>query len=44
MSRFIPEILRPKVVNRASYTCEYCRVPEIMLATTFHVDHIRSPS
>ncbi|MFN0213272.1 MAG: HNH endonuclease [Saprospiraceae bacterium] len=42
MSRSIPEVLRLEVAKRSQYRCEYCCVPERMLATTFHVDHIRS--
>lgn len=41
MSR-IPNHLRLLVADRAGYRCEYCRVPELFLATTFHIDHIRS--
>lgn len=42
MSRKIPNHLRLLTADRANYRCEYCRVPELFLATTFHVDHIRS--
>ncbi len=42
MRRDILPALRLKVVKRANFRCEYCRVPEYFLATIFHVDHIRS--
>lgn len=42
MSRLIPNHLRLLVAERAGYRCEYCLVPEMFLATTFHIDHIRS--
>lgn len=42
MSRAIPENLRNEVAKRAEYCCEYCRIPENMMATVFHIDHIRS--
>ncbi len=42
MSQKIPNHLRLLVADRAGYRCEYCHVPELFLATTFHVDHIRS--
>jgi hypothetical protein len=42
MSRRIPNHLRLIVADRAGYRCEYCHVPELFLATTFHIDHIRS--
>lgn len=40
MSRNIPKHLRLLVAERAAYRCEYCRIPELFLATNFHVDHI----
>jgi len=42
MSRKIPYHLRLLVADRAGYRCEYCLVPELFMATTFHIDHIRS--
>lgn len=42
MSRNIPKHLRLLVAERAAYRCEYCRIPELFLATNFHVDHIWS--
>jgi HNH endonuclease len=38
----ISEKLRQQVAKNANYTCEYCLTPEYFLATTFHIDHIRS--
>lgn len=38
----IPEKLRKQVAKNADFKCEYCLTPEFFLATTFHVDHIRS--
>ena len=42
MSQKINPALRPDVATRAKFCCEYCLAPEIYLATTFHIDHIRS--
>lgn len=42
MTTRIPEKLRKEVSQRAGYKCEYCLIPEFFLATTFHIDHIRS--
>lgn len=42
MSRLISNALRQEVAARARFRCEYCLVPERFLATTFHIDHIRS--
>ncbi len=42
MSRLISSGLRQQVAARAKFRCEYCLVPEYFLATTFHIDHIRS--
>jgi hypothetical protein len=42
MSKYISDPLRLNVAIRARFCCEYCRVPERFLATTFHVDHARS--
>jgi len=42
MSRAIPDSIRKRVAERAGHRCEYCLVPERFLATTFHIDHIRS--
>jgi HNH endonuclease len=38
----ISEKLRQQVAKNADYKCEYCLTPEFFLATTFHIDHIRS--
>jgi 5-methylcytosine-specific restriction endonuclease McrA len=38
----ISEKLRQQVAKNADYKCEYCLIPEFFLATTFHIDHIRS--
>lgn len=42
MSLKVPNHLRLLVAERAGYRCEYCHVPELFLATTFHIDHIVS--
>ncbi|MCF8246493.1 MAG: HNH endonuclease [Saprospiraceae bacterium] len=42
MSQKIPNHIRLLVADRAGYRCEYCRVPELFLATTYHIDHIVS--
>lgn len=42
MSKKIPVHFRLLVADRANYRCEYCHVPELFLATTFHIDHIFS--
>lgn len=42
MTHRISEKQRLAVVSRANSICEYCLVPEFFLATTFHIDHIRS--
>ena len=42
MNQHVSDFLRQRVVLRAGFRCEYCRVPEAFLATTFHIDHIRS--
>ncbi len=42
MSRLVSKALRQQVAARAVFRCEYCLVPERFLATTFHVDHVRS--
>ena len=34
--------LRQQVAKNADFRCEYCLTPEFFLATTFHIDHIRS--
>ena len=34
--------LRQQVAKNADFKCEYCLTPEFFLATTFHIDHIRS--
>ena len=38
----ISEKLRQQVAKNADFRCEYCLTPEFFLATTFHIDHIRS--
>ncbi len=38
----ISEKLRLQVAQSADFKCEYCLTPEFFLATTFHIDHIRS--
>ncbi|MCU0467112.1 MAG: HNH endonuclease [Arcicella sp.] len=38
----ISEKLRLQVAQNANFKCEYCLIPEYFLATTFHIDHIRS--
>jgi hypothetical protein len=42
MTAKISEKMRQVVAKRANFKCEYCLIPEIFLATTFHIDHIRS--
>ncbi len=34
--------IRQFVATRAVFRCEYCLIPEQFLATTFHIEHIRS--
>jgi hypothetical protein len=38
----ISEKLRQEIAKNANFKCEYCLTPEFFLATTFHIDHIRS--
>ena len=38
----ISEKLRQQIAKNANFKCEYCLTPEFFLATTFHIDHIRS--
>ena len=38
----ISEKLRQQIAENANFKCEYCLTPEFFLATTFHIDHIRS--
>ncbi len=40
--RYLSEKTRSQVINRALNCCEYCLIPELFSAATFHVDHIRS--
>ena len=40
--RYISEKIRKEVLQRAKKRCEYCLVLEVFLATTFHIEHIRS--
>jgi hypothetical protein len=42
MSRYISDILRDFVANKASYKCEYCRVDAQNSFFVFHIDHIIS--
>jgi HNH endonuclease len=42
MTNFISKLLKLRVGKRAKYCCEYCLVQEYLLATIFHIDHIRS--
>lgn len=42
MSRYISDILREVVANRASFRCEYCRVHAQNSFFAFHIDHIVS--
>lgn len=34
--------LRRQIAKNANFKCEYCLTPEFFLATTFHIDHIKS--
>lgn len=34
--------LRQQIAKNANFKCEYCLTPEFFLATTFHIDHIKS--
>lgn len=42
MSRYIPELLRKQIAERANFRCEYCLVPETNSFYAFQVDHIIS--
>jgi hypothetical protein len=42
MSRYISDILRDFVANRAEYKCEYCMVDAQNSFFAFHIDHIVS--
>lgn len=42
MSRYIPVALQTVVAERASFRCEYCRLPEIAALVKFHFEHIIS--
>lgn len=42
MSEYISDALRVRVTRRASYQCEYCRIPDSASFFTFHIDHIVS--
>lgn len=42
MSRYISDILRDFVANRATHKCEYCRVDAQNSFFAFHIDHIVS--
>lgn len=42
MSRNIPEYQRRAVAERASFCCEYCRLPEKAAFFLFQVDHVVS--
>jgi HNH endonuclease len=40
--RYLSEKTRFQVITRALNCCEYCLIPELFSAATFHIDHIRS--
>lgn len=42
MSRYISLELRTRVVKRANFRCEYCRLPQHISRIPFQVDHIIS--
>ncbi|MCU0468020.1 MAG: HNH endonuclease [Arcicella sp.] len=42
MSRYISEALRKLVIERALYSCEYCRIHSENSFFTFHIEHIVS--
>jgi hypothetical protein len=42
MKDHVTDDLRQEMAINANFRCEYCLIPEFFLASTFHVDHIRS--
>ena len=42
MSRYIPEVLRKLVTDRALSRCEYCKIHTENSFFTFHIEHIIS--
>lgn len=42
MSRYIAEITRSFVAERANFKCEYCRISDENTFFAFHIDHIIS--
>lgn len=42
MSRYVSEVLRKQVAERANYRCEYCRVYEADSFIKFQIEHIIS--
>jgi hypothetical protein len=42
MSRYIPDVLRNLVAQRARFCCEYCRLPDDRSFFAFHIDHVIS--
>jgi hypothetical protein len=40
--RYISEKKRIYIAQRANFRCEYCLIPDMFLATIFHIEHIRS--
>ncbi|MVM28598.1 HNH endonuclease [Spirosoma sp. HMF4905] len=42
MSRYIPEVLRDLVAQRAKFCCEYCCLPADRSFFAFHIDHVVS--
>lgn len=42
MSRYVSEILRKQVAERANYRCEYCRIYEADGFIKFQIEHIIS--
>ena len=42
MSRYIPDVLRNLIFERANYRCEYCKAYAQTSFFTFHIEHIIS--
>jgi hypothetical protein len=42
MRRYIPELLKQLIIERAGNKCEYCHCPQAGRFITFHVEHIKS--
>lgn len=38
--RYISDLLRRLVIERADNRCEYCGLSQVGQAATFHVDHV----